>query len=467
MINIVPVILCGGNGTRLWPQSRKNSPKQFQRILGENTMFADTLKRVSGMGRPVVITNQAHQAEVEKQLQELHCKADIVIEPVGRNTAPAIAVAASLIYKRNRNAVMVVLPSDHLIKDDKAFDRALGLAIKAAGKERLVTFGIKPHRPETGYGYIRLGTPDALAAPVQEFVEKPDQETAERYLADGNYVWNSGMFVFRASLVLTEIQRFQPELLDTAKQALANASVQDAVIKLGEEEFKLCRNVSIDYAVMEVTDKASCITLDAHWNDLGGWGAVWEESEQDATGNALTGDVESIDTRQCLVQGSDRLIATVGVEDLVIVDTPDSLLVAHRDSCHQVKDIVSRLEHEGREESVSHQEVRRPWGTYTSVDKGERHQVKHITVDPGQSLSKQMHHHRSEHWIIVAGAALVEIDGEERLLSENESCFIPTGAVHRLTNPGKVLLRLVEVQNGSYLGEDDIVRFDDIYGRVA
>lgn len=467
MEKIIPVILCGGSGTRLWPKSRKTTPKQFQKILGEQSMFQETLDRVKDLEEPIIITNQDHRFEVAAQLSVMDMNAQILVEPVGRNTAPAIAAAAQLIARQSDNAIMVVLPSDHLIGNKAAFQRALGMAIKSARMERLVTFGVKPDRPETGYGYIRLGSESALSAPVMEFVEKPDLKTAEQYLAKGNYLWNSGMFIFKTSILLQEMSNYSPDLLDCVSEALNQGEDTQDFTYLNADAFARCEDISIDYALMEKTQRACCVTLDAHWNDLGGWASVWEESTKDLCENAFSGDVVATETKRCFVESSGRLVATVGVEDLVVVDTEDTVLIAHRDKAHLVKDIVHQLESAERTEHLTPAVVKRPWGTYEAINQGDRHQVKHIMVQPGESLSKQMHHHRAEHWVVVSGVAVVEIDGEESLLSENQSCFIPTGAVHRLTNPGKVELHLIEVQSGSYLGEDDIVRFEDIYGRVA
>ncbi len=467
MKNIIPVILCGGSGTRLWPKSRRNTPKQFQAILGENSMFQETLLRVKDMGKPVIITGDAYRFEVASQAARLGMEVDIVVEPEGRNTAPAVAVAAKMVKERVPHGVMAVLPSDHTIGDQDSFDAALGVAIKAAKQEQLVTFGIKPDRPETGYGYLRVPTQAACAVPVEAFVEKPDADTAAEYLSSGTYLWNSGMFVFRASTMLDALARFEPEVLRHASIAYTNAIMGTDFIFLESEAFKRCKDMSIDYAVMERAKDVSCVMLDARWNDLGGWAAVWQESPQDENNNALKGDVTAIECNDCLIESSDRLVAAVGVSDLVVVDTPDSLLVAHKDQAHLVKNVVNQLEEAGREEHINQKVVQRPWGTYESIDQGERHQVKHIMVRPGESLSKQMHHYRAEHWIIVSGVALVEIDEKEQTLKENESCYIPLGSVHRLTNPGEENLHLIEVQSGSYLGEDDIVRFEDIYGRVA
>ncbi len=466
MNDLLPVILSGGSGTRLWPLSRESYPKQFLPLVEDISMLQATWRRVAPLAgrRPIVVANQEHRFMAAEQLREMGAEPSaILLEPVGRNTAPAIAVAALEALREGDDALLLVLPSDHVIRDEAAFHAVVRAALPAAREGRLVTFGIVPTAPETGYGYIQAAAGEGVRA-VAQFVEKPDRATAEDYLASGAYFWNSGMFLFRASRYLQELERLQPAMLSACRQALDEARRDTDFVRLQAEHFAACPSDSIDYAVMEKTDAAAVIALDAGWNDVGSWAALWEATAQDADGNAHHGDVIALNCRNTYAHAS-RLVAMIGLEDVVVVDTDDALLIAHRDQVQQVKDVVGRIKGSGRTHAVTHRKVYRPWGAYDSIDNGERFQVKRITVKPGGALSLQMHHHRAEHWIVVSGTAKVTRGEETILLTENQSTYIPLGVVHRLENPGRLPLELIEVQSGSYLGEDDIVRFEDVYGR--
>jgi len=466
MNDLLPVILSGGSGTRLWPLSRESYPKQFLPLVEDISMLQATWRRVAPLAgrRPIVVANQEHRFMAAEQLREMGAEPSaILLEPVGRNTAPAIAVAALEALRDGDDALLLVLPSDHVIRDEAAFHAVVRAALPAAREGRLVTFGIVPTAPETGYGYIQAAAGEGVRA-VAQFVEKPDRATAENYLASGAYFWNSGMFLFRASRYLQELERWQPAMLTACRQALEEARRDTDFVRLQTEHFAACPSDSIDYAVMEKTDAAAVIALDAGWNDVGSWAALWEATAQDADGNAHHGDVIALNCRNTYAHAS-RLVAMIGLEDVVVVDTDDALLIAHRDQVQQVKDVVGRIKGSGRTHAVTHRKVYRPWGAYDSIDNGERFQVKRITVKPGGALSLQMHHHRAEHWIVVSGTAKVTRGEETILLTENQSTYIPLGVVHRLENPGRLPLELIEVQSGSYLGEDDIVRFEDVYGR--
>ena len=465
--SLVPIILSGGAGSRLWPLSREAYPKQFLPLVGEDTMLQETWRRVAGLtdAGPVVVGNLDHRFMLAEQLREIGAKPRaILLEPFGRNTAPAIAAAALELTADGGDALMLVLPSDHAIADVPAFHAAVREAIPAALDGRLVTFGVVPARAETGYGYIKAAAGEGVRA-VERFVEKPDQATAERYLACGDHLWNSGMFLFRASRYVELLGRLAPAMLAACERALRLAARDADFVRLDAEAFADCPSDSIDYAVMEKTDAAAVIPLDAGWNDVGSWAALWEVSPQDDAGNAHHGDVLAIDCRNTYAYG-ERLIALVGLENVVVVETADAILVGHRDHMQQVKDVVTALKAEGRSHPVWHRKVYRPWGSYDAIDQGERFQVKRIMVKPGGVLSLQMHHHRAEHWIVVSGTARVTRGEETILLSENQSTYIPLGVQHRLENPGRLPLELIEVQSGSYLGEDDIVRFEDLYGRA-
>ena len=464
---MVPVILSGGSGTRLWPLSREAYPKQFLPLVGSSTMLQATWERVAPLasGPALVVANNEHRFMVAEQLRQIGCNPSaVLLEPTGRNTAPAIAVAALQAIANGADPLLLVLPSDHVIRDAKAFREAVTRAATAAEAGKLVTFGIVPTGPETGYGYIKAGTGEGVQ-PVEQFVEKPDMETAKRYVDAGTYYWNSGMFLFKASRYLEELGRLQPQMLAACKAALEAAGHDEDFVRLDKEAFAACPSDSIDYAVMEKTDAAAVLPLDVGWNDVGSWAALWEVAEQDGEGNAHHGDVISFGCRNTLAWGDGRLVALLGLEDVVVVDTDDTVLVAHKDRVQEVKEIVSQLKAQGRSEANLHRKVYRPWGAYDSIDMGDRHQVKRITVKPGAALSLQMHHHRAEHWIVVSGTAEVTCGDKVLLLTENQSTYIPLGVTHRLRNPGKLPLELIEVQSGSYLGEDDIVRFEDVYGR--
>lgn len=466
-----PVIMAGGSGSRLWPLSRQLNPKQFLRLTsGKISMLQQTIKRLKGIeiAQPMLICNEEHRFLAAEQLRQIGYKqAPIILEPVGRNTAPAIALAALQLTSKGSDPLMLVLAADHLISDIPAFHQSINQAIPLADDGKLVTFGIVPTKAETGYGYIEQGeklSPHGFA--VARFVEKPDASTAEMYLASGRYFWNSGMFLFRAKRYLDELKTYKPEILEACTKAMGAITQDLDFTRIDTEDFSACPSDSIDYAVMEHTADAAMVTLDAGWSDIGSWSALWDVSEKDGQGNSLTGDVLAVNTRNTLVRSESRLIATVGVEDLIVVETKDALLVAHMNSVQDVKTVVEQLKIEGRHEHANHREVYRPWGVYDSIDNGQRYQVKRITVKPGAKLSVQMHHHRAEHWIVVSGTAKVTNGEKTYLVTENQSTYIPIGQIHSLENPGVIDLELIEVQSGSYLGEDDIVRFEDRYGRV-
>ncbi|MBO9793803.1 mannose-1-phosphate guanylyltransferase/mannose-6-phosphate isomerase [Xanthomonas phaseoli] len=467
MSDVLPIILSGGSGTRLWPLSRESYPKQFLPLVGDKSMLQSTWLRAAPVAghAPIVVANEEHRFMAAEQLQQLGVKPSaILLEPKGRNTAPAIAVAALEATRDGADPLLLVLPSDHVIQNEAAFQAAVTLAATAAEQGKLVTFGIKPTAPETGYGYIKAGAGTGASA-VERFVEKPDLATAQSYLASGEYYWNSGMFLFRASRYLEELRKFHPAIADACQKAWENGKRDADFTRLDKDAFAASPSDSIDYAVMEKTSDAVVVPLDAGWNDVGSWSSLLDVSSQDAQGNAHHGDVIQLDCQNTYAYGS-RLIAMVGLEDVVVVETPDAVLVGHRDRIQEVKDVVSQIKTAGRSEATWHRKVYRPWGAYDSIDMGQRHQVKRITVKPGAVLSLQMHHHRAEHWIVVSGTAEVTRGEEVLLLTENQSTYIPLGVTHRLRNPGKLPLELIEVQSGSYLGEDDIVRFEDTYGRA-
>ena len=470
--NIIPVILSGGSGTRLWPVSRKHYPKQFIPLRDERSLFQDTVKRVNMLNHdiqaPIIICNDEHRFMAAEQMRlENVNSANIILEPVGRNTAPAIALAAMCALQRDENSVLLVLPADHILNDQDKFGQAVEVAAGLAAENKLVTFGISPTHPETGYGYIQAGETinDGNAHQVASFVEKPDLAKAQEYCDSGNYYWNSGMFMFKASEYLNELARLEPEMAACVNSAYGSQEKDLDFIRIDKEGFANCKSESIDYAVMERTQNAVVVPLSCDWNDVGSWHALWESLSHDKNSNAVTGDVMLDNCEGCLVHSSNRLIAAVGLKDTVIVETADAIMVAPHNQSQNIKQIVSRLSQAERDEAEIHTKVYRPWGNYESIDSAERFQVKRITVKPGERLSLQKHHHRAEHWIVVKGTALVTCGEKEFLLSENESTYIPIGEVHRLENPGKIPLELIEVQSGTYLGEDDIERFDDKYGR--
>ncbi|HUC69541.1 MAG TPA: mannose-1-phosphate guanylyltransferase/mannose-6-phosphate isomerase [Stellaceae bacterium] len=471
---IHPVILSGGSGTRLWPLSRALYPKQLLPLVSERSLLQEAALRVTDgahFAPPLVIANDEHRFIVAEHLRRagVHPEA-IVLEPMGRNTAPAIAVAALLLSAAASDALMLVLPSDHAIAEVPAFRTAIDRAAAAARRGRLVTFGITADRPETGYGYIRSGAPIAGcdgAFEVAAFVEKPDQARAEAYLAAGDYFWNSGIFLFPAGLFIAELERRHPATVAACRKALDHARRDLDFLRLDAASFAAAENTSIDYGVMEHTDKAAVIPVDMGWSDVGTWDALWQASGKDAAGNVCHGDVLAEDVRNSYLRAEHGLVTALGIEDLVVVATADAVMVARRDRTQDVKQIVARLEREGRSESKSHPLVHRPWGSFRSIHSGDRVQVKHIMVKPGAKLSLQMHHHRAEHWVVVHGTAKVVRGNEEIVLYEDQSTYIPLGTPHRLENPGKIPLHVIEVQSGSYLGEDDIVRFEDTYGRAT
>ena len=467
MNDLLPVILSGGSGTRLWPLSRETYPKQFLPLTGDLTMLQATWHRVATIaGRaPLVVANAEHRFVVAEQLHQVGARPQaILLEPVGRNTAPAIALAALEATRDGGDALLLVLPSDHVVNDEPAFQRAVKQALPAAAEGKLVTFGIVPAGPETGYGYIKAaGDGDTRA--MERFVEKPDLATAQGYVASGEYFWNSGMFLFKASRFLAELQKFNPSILDTSRRAWEQARRDSDFVRLDKEAFAAVPSDSIDYAVMEKTADAALVPLDAGWSDVGSWAALRDVSPQDDDGNAHHGDVIAVDCRNTYAYG-ERLIALVGLDDVIVVETADAVLVGKGERMQEVKEVVARIKRDQRSEATWHRKVYRPWGAYDSIDNGQRFQVKRISVKPGATLSLQMHHHRAEHWIVVSGTAEVTRGDEVILLSENQSTYIPLGVTHRLKNPGRLPLELIEVQSGSYLGEDDIVRFEDTYGRA-
>lgn len=467
---IIPVILAGGSGTRLWPLSRKLHPKQVLALRGDRTLVQETVLRLRGLdaAAPVVICNDEHRFIVAEQLRDLgEHPAALILEPVARNTAPAVAVAALYALAQSPDATLLMLPADHLITDSSAFHTAVVQAVDYARDGHLVTFGIVPAAPETGYGYIMQGAamPHGPGRKIQRFVEKPDTVTAEGYVRSGQYFWNSGMFVLRADAVLAELTRFAPEIVRGCRESLEKAVSDLDFLRLDHDAFAACPEDSIDYAVMERTDRGVVVPLSCGWSDLGSWDALWQAGEKDDDGNVTRGDVLLCDVRDSFLHAETRLLAAVGLENHIVVETSDAVLVSPRDRVQEVKKLVDRLKAQNRVEAVSHKKVFRPWGHYESIGQGERYQVKRITVTPGHVLSLQKHFHRAEHWVVVRGTAVVTRDGEEILVRENESVYLPLGAVHRLANPGRIPLELIEVQVGGYLGEDDIVRFEDVYGR--
>ncbi|MCO7596023.1 MULTISPECIES: mannose-1-phosphate guanylyltransferase/mannose-6-phosphate isomerase [Pseudomonas] len=469
---MIPVILSGGSGSRLWPLSRALHPKQFLNINAEQSLFQTTLTRLEKVVEesisPIIVSNEDHRFLVAEQCRALGVKPSaILLESIGRNTAPAIAAATLTALSLKKDELLLVLPADHDISDLATLKEAFQQGVPEAESGRIVTFGITPDKPETGYGYIRVEEKGTHAQAVAAFVEKPDLETAQQYLNDGRYFWNSGMFLFKASTMLTQLQKYAPDVLNAVDSALSSVSTDLDFQRLDPTAFAKAPDISIDYAVMEKSDIVTVVPLDAGWNDIGSWSAVWEIAEKDDHGNASRGDVILEDTVDAYVHAEHRLVSVLGLKDVVVVETADAVMVAAKDKAQDVKKLVDTLKKNYRSEATSHRKVYRPWGAYDSIDASERYQVKRITVAPGQKLSVQMHHHRAEHWIVVTGTAKVTIGGDDLLLTENQSTYIPVGVVHALENPGKIPLEMIEVQSGSYLGEDDIVRFSDRYGRVT
>ena len=469
---IIPVILAGGSGTRLWPLSRQLYPKQLIDIYNENTMLQNTVLRLEGierLGLPIVVCNEEHRFMTAEQLRKI--KIDpyaIILEPVGRNTAPAIALAALKAMENKEDPILLVLPADHVIEKVIDFHTAIQAGLKYAEKDKLITFGIIPRSPETGYGYIKKGEllePGTGASKIEKFVEKPDLGTAQKLFDSGSYCWNSGMFMFKASAIIKELENHALDIVMGCKEVMATGKQDLDFFRLALEGFKNIPSDSIDYAVMEKTSKGIMIPFDAGWNDLGSFDALWQTGKKDKNLNVIKGDVLTHDVKESYINSESSLIAAVGLEKFVIVETKDAILVSPRDRVQDVKKIVKQLKDQGRDESVTHRKVYRPWGSYETMDIEPRFQVKRITVKPGAKLSLQKHFHRAEHWTVVSGSAIVTKGEKQILLKEDESTYIPLGTLHRLENPGKIPLELIEVQSGSYLGEDDIVRFDDVYGR--
>ncbi len=474
---LIPVILCGGTGTRLWPLSRASYPKQYWPLGGSSkeTLLQQTQKRLKGLqglAEPLLICHEDHRFIVAEQMRQINVEPSaILLEPIGRNTAPAVALATLQSTEQGEDPLLLVLAADHLIRDVEEFCRVVEAGRTFAEQGRLVTFGIVPTSPETGYGYIEATEPlaqqELQGVAIARFVEKPDKKSATQFLADSRFTWNSGMFLFKASAMLSELERLAPEVVSSCRAALEQDEPDLDFLRLEKEAFAKCPNIAIDVAVMEQTKLGTVLPLNAGWSDVGSWSALWETADQDKQGNVIRGHVITEASKNCYLRSEHRLVVGLGVENLVVVETDDAVLVATRDQAQNVKAIVKQLEANGSPEGKAHRKIYRPWGNYTGVVEGNRWQVKRIEVKPGASLSLQMHHHRAEHWVVVKGTALVERDGEKQLVGENQSTYIPLGCKHRLTNPGRMPMELIEIQSGAYLGEDDIVRFEDRYGRIG
>ena len=474
--SIIPVILCGGTGSRLWPLSRKSYPKQFLSISSNSTKSLlqttqDRIKNIKGLKAPILICSEEHRFLVAEQMREINIKPiSILLEPFGRNTGPAIVLAALKAIELEEDPILLVLSSDHFIGDQSQFIKAIYAGIQHANKERLVTFGVIPDSPDTGYGYIKSQLPldgsIVNGSNIESFIEKPDSETAKQLIKDKRYTWNSGIFIFKANSILKEIENYAPDILKYCKESLEEELFDLDFQRLKNDAFKKCPNISIDIAVMEKTNIGTVLPLEANWSDIGSWDSVWKISKKDNNNNFIEGKVLTKNTSNCFVRSEKRLISTIGIKDLIIIETSDAILVADKSQSQEVKNVVNLLKEKGIPEGQEHKKIYRPWGFYESIIEEERWQVKIINVKPGEKLSLQKHHHRSEHWIVVSGTANVEIDDKEIILHENQSSYIPIGSKHRLSNPGKITLKLIEVQSGSYLGEDDIERFEDNYGRI-
>ncbi len=482
---IIPVILSGGSGSRLWPMSREMNPKQFLSLCGEQSMLQETVTRLEGLDElaaPVIVCNEEHRFLVAQQMRDIGVDVDkIILEPIGRNTAPAICAAAEYIHEKNTgdsaSDVMLILAADHVIQNQAVFHQVVDKGYQVAQKGQLVTFGIVPDKAETGYGYIKRAglfeqeagaesSQNDNAYKVEKFVEKPNLETAQKYLDSGDYYWNSGMFMFQSGTILQELERLSKDIFDAVKTSVSEGTRDLDFCRLGVEAFTASPSDSIDYAVMEKTDKVVVIPLDANWNDVGAWSALWEVNERDDDGNVLQGDILKYQLTNSYIHAEERMVAVIGMDNCVVVETADAVLVADKSRAQDVKEIVNQLKLSDREEALLHQRVFRPWGSYETLEETERFKVKRIIVNPGAELSLQMHHHRAEHWVVVKGTAKIVCGEKEFIMTEDQSNYIPLGTLHRLENPGVIPLEIIEIQTGSYLGEDDIVRFDDHYGRV-
>ncbi len=472
---IIPVILCGGTGTRLWPLSRESFPKQYLSLNSENknSLLQNTQKRIASLDNitePILVCNEEHRFIVAEQMREINVKPlSILLEPVGRNTAPAICLAALKALEKFTDPILIVLSSDHIIKKENKFLEVLKLGLVQASKDKLITFGIVPNSPETGYGYIKSEIPlkddHFIGSKIKGFIEKPNLESAKKLIKDNRFTWNSGMFMFKASTILSELNKYQPDIALNCKESILESKLDLDFQRLNSECFKKCPNISIDVAVMEKTKNGIVFPLDVGWSDIGSWEAVWEIAKKDNHGNFVKGKTLIEESNNCYFLGENRLIVGLGLSNLIVIDTNDAILIVEKSKSQAVKNIVGKLKNKNIPEGIRHKKIYRPWGDYTSIIEDSRWQVKRIHVNPGEKLSLQMHHHRSEHWIVVKGTAQVEVDNNNKILTENQSIYIPLGSKHRLINPGKIPLILIEVQSGSYVGEDDIVRFEDIYGR--